>query len=171
MPTMCKSNLSGVSLTDLALSHRRHVSIFLGPGFSWYNLKGGTSPVNSIPRLGGNFMWRQAYRYVNDNNIKTIWMAQFDEVDEGTAIFKVAKNQNELPAEGTWLALNADGTALPNDWYLQLCGEAQKMLLGLRSLTSTIPLPIRASPTRSPTNNPTLPPSKKPTVRSFDNEL
>jgi hypothetical protein len=51
---------------------------------------------------------------------KTIWMTQFDEVDEGTVIFKVEKNQNELPAEGTWLALDADSTALPNDWYLQL---------------------------------------------------
>ncbi len=67
-------------------------------------------------------------------------MAQFDEVDEGTAIFKVAKNNQELPAEGNWLTLDADGVALPNDWYLKLCGEAQKMLLGTIALTNKIPI-------------------------------
>jgi hypothetical protein len=103
-------------------------------------LKDDGSPINQVKRLGGNFMWRQANKYVGNKQINTIWMAQFDEVDEGTAIFKVAKNQAEVPAVGKWLALNADGTTLPNDWYLRLCGEAQKMLLGLIKLTSTIPI-------------------------------
>ncbi|EED86632.1 predicted protein [Thalassiosira pseudonana CCMP1335] len=113
------------------------------PGFSWHNLKHDASPqppINQIPRLGGNFMWQQAYRYVADKNIKTVWMAQFDEVDEGTAIFKVAKNQNEVPADGDWLSLDADGKALPNDWYLRLCGEAQKMLQKKIKLTNKIPI-------------------------------
>lgn len=85
-------------------------------------------------------MWSQAYRYAADPNIHTIWMAQFDEVDEGTAIFKVAKDQSEVPAEGTWLALDSDGESLPNDWYLRLCGEAQRMLAGERELTERIPI-------------------------------
>lgn len=55
------------------------------PGFSWHNLKNAAQPINQIPRLGGDFMWRQAYNYVSHPNIETIWMAQFDEVDEGTA--------------------------------------------------------------------------------------
>lgn len=94
------------------------------PGFSWYNQKNGASPLNQVPRLGGKFMWSQAYRYVQNSNINTIWMAQFDEVDEGTAIFKVAATASEVPAQGTWLTLDADGTSLPNDWYLRLCGQA-----------------------------------------------
>ena len=63
------------------------------PGFSWFNLKSRasgsqnhdkvTSPeFNKIPRLGGRFMWAQAHQFVADANIKTIWMAMFDEVDE-----------------------------------------------------------------------------------------
>jgi len=36
-------------------------------------------------------------------------MAEFDKVYEGTA------NTSELPAEGAWLALDADGQALPSD--------------------------------------------------------
>ena len=113
------------------------------PGFSWHNLmkrKSRESSINSIPRLGGNFMWRQAYRFVADSDINTIWMAQFDEVDEGTAIYKVAATESHLPAEGNWLALDADGQSLPSDWYLRLCGEAQKMLEGETQLRSTIPI-------------------------------
>ncbi len=67
-------------------------------------------------------------------------MAQFDEADEGTAIFKATATASQLPAEGNWLALDADGQSLPSDWYLRLAGEAQKMLEGMRSLTSTIPI-------------------------------
>lgn len=114
------------------------------PGFSWHNLskrkRTPVPPVNSIPRLGGRFMWSQAYRFAADWNIKTIWMAQFDEVDEGTAIFKVAQTDSELPAEGNYLTLDVDGESLPRDWYLRLCGEAQKMLDGRIPLTSEIPI-------------------------------
>lgn len=64
----------------------------------------------------------------------------YPEVDEGTAIFKVGATQEEVPAEGNWLTLDADGEQLPNDWYLRLCGEAQKMLRGDIPLTDTIPI-------------------------------
>jgi hypothetical protein len=113
------------------------------PGLSWHNLKSGAvpqPPINSIPRSGGALMWDQAYQYAADINIKTIWMANFDEVDEGTAIFKVAKDKNEVPAQGDWLTLDADGKDLPRDWYLRLCGEAQKMLEGTIKLTKSIPI-------------------------------
>ena len=62
-----------------------HYMPTMWPGFSWHNVKktrGVDSPVNSIPRIGGRLMWAQAYQYVADTAIKTIWMAQFDEVDE-----------------------------------------------------------------------------------------
>jgi|EP00970_Alexandrium_tamarense_P012376 hypothetical protein len=113
------------------------------PGFSWHNLKHDKSPqppINQIPRLGGEFMWSQAFKYAADANIKSIWMAQFDEVDEGTAIYKVAATQNDCPAEGEWLSLDADGVSLPSDWYLRLCGEAQKMLAGEIELSDSIPI-------------------------------
>jgi hypothetical protein len=62
-------------------------------------------------------------------------------VDEGTAIFKVAKTEHELPAQGAWLTLDADEEGeLPRDWYLRLCGWAQRMMLRQISLTNVIPI-------------------------------
>mmetsp|Transcript_10478 Transcript_10478/g.22392 ORF Transcript_10478/g.22392 Transcript_10478/m.22392 type:complete len:506 (-) Transcript_10478:224-1741(-) len=127
--------------------HCEHLGILymptMFPGFSWYNLKKHSIPapsMNSIPRLGGKFMWAQAYQYAAAPNITTVWMAQFDEVDEGTAIFKVGANEDEVPADGKWLTLDSDGITLPRDWYLRLCGEAQKMMNGTIPLTEDIPL-------------------------------
>ena len=115
------------------------------PGFSWCNLKqddpeAAAKRLNSIPRRGGVFMWAQACQFAQDPRINTVWMAQFDEVDEGTAIFKVAASRKDVPAGGRWLTLDADGLSLPNDWYLRLCGEAQKMLAGKAWISMTIPL-------------------------------
>jgi len=59
-----------------------------------------------------------------------IFGAMFDEVDEGTAMFKMAPTPNELPVDGTFVPLNIDGQALPSDWYLRLANEASKMLRG-----------------------------------------
>ncbi|KAL3791318.1 hypothetical protein HJC23_006047 [Cyclotella cryptica] len=123
------------------------------PGFSWHNLNRKARhangslraiplvPINSIPRLGGRFMWSQAYRYAENDNITSVWMAQFDEVDEGTAIFKVAKTKHELPAQGNWLTLDVDGDGeIPHDWYLRLCGHAQLMMLGKIEVMETMPI-------------------------------
>ena len=137
------------------------------PGFSWHNLRRGLPPMNYIPRDGGKFLWRQAYAYVANNNITTIWCAQFDEVDEGTAFFKVAAKASDLPLpKDGWLALDADGYSLPSDWYLRLTGEAQLMLEGRIPLTRRIPIdpnnPHIAKPTTAkssksrPSSEPTL---------------
>ncbi len=107
------------------------------PGFSWRNLNAGK--LNQIPRQGGRFYWRQVYDAVQAGNTM-IYNAMFDEVDESTAMFKVAASANALPAQGEFLALDADGTALPSDWYLRLAGEASKMLRGEIPLTEQIPI-------------------------------
>jgi len=65
---------------------------------------------------------------VADSNTNTIWMTQFDEIDEGRAIMKVNKRDDGHPVDGNFLALQNNGQSLPSDCYLQLCGEAQKML-------------------------------------------
>jgi hypothetical protein len=97
------------------------------PGFSWHNLQQQRQPINAIPRLGGQFYWRQAYNVVSAG-ATNIFTAMFDEVDEGTAILKVAATQQEMPSDGQFLSLDADGTAVPSDWYLRLAGEAGKMV-------------------------------------------
>ncbi len=107
------------------------------PGFSWYNLKG--NDLNQIPRRGGRFFWRQAYNAV-DAGCEMIYVAMFDEVDESTAIFKTTENQSQVPTTGTFLTLDADGEAVPSDWYLRLTGEATKMLRQEIPVSSAIPI-------------------------------
>lgn len=107
------------------------------PGFSWTNLNGG--PLNQIPRNGGNFYWRQAYNAVR-SGCTMIYTAMFDEVDEGTAMFKLAPTAADLPAQGSFVPLNTDGYNLGSDWYLRLANEAGKMLRGEIPQTSVIPI-------------------------------
>jgi hypothetical protein len=91
------------------------------PGFSWANLN-RDAPKNAIPRLGGEFLWRQAYdaRAAGATALK---IAMFDEVNEATAMFKTAARRSDAPEQGFWLTLDADGLELPSDWYLRLAGE------------------------------------------------
>ncbi len=109
------------------------------PGFSWKNIHDGQ--LNQIPRDGGNYYWRQAYNAV-DAGVKFIYVAMFDEVDEGTSMFKMAENQSQVPVEiqDRIVPLDADGFDLPSDWYLRLAGETQKMLEGTIGATSSIPI-------------------------------
>ena len=107
------------------------------PGFSWHNLF-PTSPLNVFPRNAGNFYWRQAYNAVSAN-CTMVYGAMFDEMDEGTAMFKLAPTAAELPAQGTFVPLNIDGTNLPSDWYLRLAGAATRMLRGDSPVTAVRP--------------------------------
>ncbi|MDR3460422.1 MAG: glycoside hydrolase family 71/99-like protein [Verrucomicrobiae bacterium] len=107
------------------------------PGFSWHNLNGG--PVNQIPRRGGAFYWQQVYNAVKAG-CPMLYGAMFDELDEGTALFKLAPTSAQLPAAGNFVALDVDGVTLPSDWYLRLTGEAGKMLRGEIPLSPQIPI-------------------------------
>lgn len=107
------------------------------PGFSWVNLHDG--PYNEIPRNGGNFYWNQAYNAIS-SGAEFVYVAMFDEVDEGTAMFKVAETTADLPVNCSLVPLDADGISLPSDWYLQLADQTQQMLDGTIALTDTIPI-------------------------------
>jgi hypothetical protein len=91
------------------------------PGFSWYNLK-RESPKNAIPRHHGEFLWRQAAE-ARAAGVTALKIAMFDEVNESTAMFKVASRRSDAPDQGFWLTLDADGHELPSDWYLRLAGD------------------------------------------------
>ncbi len=69
-----------------------------------------------------------------------IYNAMFDEVDEGTAMYKIAATSNDQPVGVPLVSLDADGTSLPNDWYLRLAGAATQMLRGEIPLTVDIPI-------------------------------
>lgn len=94
------------------------------PGFSWRNLekgRGRDAPLNAIPREGGRFLWQQAVE-AKRAGAEMIYVAMFDEVDEGTAIFK-ATNQPPV-GESSFITY---GDRAP-DHYLWLVGEIGKML-------------------------------------------
>jgi hypothetical protein len=59
-----------------------------------------------------------------------IYGAMFDEMDEGTAMLKLAPTAAQLPAQGTFVPLNIDGQPLPSDWYLRMADQASRMLRG-----------------------------------------
>jgi hypothetical protein len=108
---------------DLAATaaHRRLYMPVIFPGFSWHNLN-PRSPQNQIPRLNGAFLWRQAVN-ARAAGARMLKIAMFDEVNEGTAMFKAAAHRTDAPDQGYWLTLDADGGDLPSDWYLRLAGE------------------------------------------------
>jgi hypothetical protein len=98
----------------------------LFPGFSWHNMN-RTAPFNPIPRQGGRFYWRQVERALRAGSTM-LYGAMFDEVDEGTAMFKIAASKRETPIDVPVVTMDADGEPLPSDWYLRLAREAQKRL-------------------------------------------
>ncbi|WP_197286081.1 carbohydrate-binding protein [Paenibacillus sp. FJAT-27812] len=94
------------------------------PGFAWKNMKNG--PVNEIPRLHGDFMWRQAYN-LKSLGVNTGYIAMFDEYDEATAIAKAAENSSMIPNNQYFLTLDADGVAVSSDFYLRLTGDIARL--------------------------------------------
>jgi hypothetical protein len=130
---------TSITVPDLAdcTAHGIDYLPVIFPGFSWTNLNGG--PFNQIPRYGGKFYWRQAYNAVR-SGCTMIYGAMFDEVDEGTAMYKLAPTAAQLPAQGNFVPLNIDGFTLPSDWYLQLANQAGKMLRGELPLQSAMPI-------------------------------
>jgi hypothetical protein len=107
------------------------------PGFSWTNLTKGQ--MNQIPRKGGQFLWRQVFNAI-DAGSTMLYGAMFDEVDEGTALFKVVPTKAQLPVQGAFVPLDIDGHKLPSDWYLRVTSEATKMLRGEIPLRRELPI-------------------------------
>lgn len=107
------------------------------PGFSWHQLKG--DDLNMIPRLGGDFLWSQVYG-ASRAGCKMLYVAMFDEVDEGTAIFKCDPNP---PVSETERFLSLSET--PRDHYLQLVGEASRGIRGEFQVEREMPASISAN--------------------------
>lgn len=109
------------------------------PGFGWDNLKRQPPGTSTIPRRGGRFLWEQLHALAR-MKATSVYVAMFDEVDEGMAIFKVTSSP---PTQARFV----DYDGLPSDWYLRLVGEGARMLRGRRPITSEIPfVPHRVTP-------------------------
>jgi hypothetical protein len=116
---------------DLAETRRLGIAYMpvVYPGFSWHNMN-RTTAINPIPRQGGRFYWRQVERALAAGNTM-LYGAMFDEVDEGTAMFKVAASSRDAPADVSTVTLDIDGVPVPSDWYLRLARETQRRLRAL----------------------------------------
>lgn len=91
------------------------------PGFSWGNLKNDMTIYNQIPRNKGDFFWKQVSG-AKMSGAESLYIAMFDEIDEGTAIFKCAKEGNlPLNGAGKFVGIEQD---LGTDYYLWLAGKA-----------------------------------------------
>jgi hypothetical protein len=135
------------------------------PGFSWYNMRKGTSPSNMIPRLGGQFLWSQ-FTEAKRIGASMVYVAMFDEMDEATAIFKTT---NDVPdGQGVNQFLTNEG--LPNDFYLKLVGHGGRLIRNeMKAEDDTLVKNAQWTPfvptlpvVSQPTTVPATPPAVKP---------
>jgi len=98
------------------------------------NIAGPPSDPPTAPRRDGNFLWEQFVAASSIGGINTVFIAMFDEVNEGTQIFPVTNTPPvQSPAFYTY-----DG--FPGDWYMRLVVEGEKMLKNNTPITTTIPI-------------------------------
>lgn len=126
---------------DMAWCKENHVEYVpcVCPGFSWHNLStfafpDDVKPVASIPRQGGRFYWQQLSTAIRAG-AGMIYVAMFDEVNEGTAIFKVTDNPPVTNTDVQFMHMDKK----PSDYYLWLTGEAAKMLRNEQPLSTELP--------------------------------
>lgn len=123
---------------DAAFCHAHQIDYqpVVFPGFAWSNWNGG--PRNAIPRLHGDFLWRQ-FANLRASGIGSAYVAMFDEFDEGTAIAKAAEDASMIPTDQYFLTLDADGTHVSSDFYLRVTRDGGRMLAGKSPLQWTRP--------------------------------
>lgn len=89
------------------------------PGFSWKNMHKDSAPIS---RNKGSFYWKQLSSHIAQG-AEMLYLAMFDEIDEGTALFKCAV---DVPVgESYFLPVDKE---LGSDHYLILSGKAAKIL-------------------------------------------
>jgi hypothetical protein len=93
------------------------------PGFSWKNMR-PYDPFDAIPRNKGAFLWKQLSGAI-EAGAEMVYVAMFDEIDEGTAIFKCAK---EVPVGASKFVPYEK--EVPSDHYMWLTGQAAGILKG-----------------------------------------
>lgn len=113
---------------DLAFCNEHNLDYqpVLFPGSAWSNHH-SNAPRNECPRLHGDFMWQQ-FVNVRQVGIKSVYIAMFDEYDEGTAIAKAAETKDMIPTNQYFLTLDADGVRVSSDFYLRLVNDGGKMM-------------------------------------------
>jgi hypothetical protein len=107
------------------------------PGFSWGNLKNNIAFYNLIPRNSGDFLWQQVTG-AKSAGAQSLYVAMFDEIDEGTAIFKCLR-EGELPLNGNKIFVGIENN-LSSDYYLWLTGKAGNWFHGESGYSNVKPI-------------------------------
>jgi hypothetical protein len=120
---MFNHDLSVYQQPDLAWCNANKLDYMpvIFPGFRWKNLetsRGRPNHANEIDRMKGKFFETQGDALVA-SGVKMLYIAMFDEIDEGTAIFKCTNNAPE--GFGTF-------GGMPSDTYLKLAGKFSQEL-------------------------------------------
>lgn len=115
-------------IPDMAETRRLGIEYLpvMFPGFSWYNLsrqRDHSAVWKPIARDCGKFLSQQIANLM-DARANVLFLAMFDETDEGTAIFPTVAVSDELPKGARMSYLNEEGCSLPEDWYLSVAGKA-----------------------------------------------
>lgn len=133
------NNAAGTLAADIIWCKQHDVDYvpLVFPGFSWGNMHNDPSLYNAIPRLKGDFLWQQVAG-AKMAGAESLYVAMFDEIDEGTAIFKSAR-ENEVPLNGhlSFMGIEQD---LETDYYLWLTGQAANWFHGQDGYGSVKPV-------------------------------
>jgi hypothetical protein len=124
---------------DFCLAHNIDYQPCIFPGTSFHN--SNRSPKNLIPRLHGDFMWFE-FSTLRSLDVKTVYIAMFDEMNEATPIFKVAEDASMMPTNRWFLPLDADGVHVSSDFYLRLVKDGGRMVRGLTPYQAKLPTPF-----------------------------
>lgn len=108
-------------------TNKIHYVPLVFPGFSWGNLKNDFNIYNQIPRNKGEFFWQQVAG-AKMAGAESLYLAMFDEIDEGTALFKCQK-EGFLPLNGAGKFVGIE-PELDTDYYLWLAGKATEWIHG-----------------------------------------
>ena len=128
------TGFSSLISKDLAWCKEYHIDYapLVFPGFSWKNMKGYDTMQTA--RNGGSFFWQQITGALSAG-CKMFYVAMFDEMDEGTAIFKTATSVPK--GESKFISIEKN---LGSDYYLWLAGKASEMLRGEKPISHELPV-------------------------------
>ena len=131
---------------DMAYCNQHNIGYMpvLSPGLSESNKNHGGTSLNQTPRMGGYFYWRAAYNWV-EYGAKMLYIASFDGIDDGTAVFKIARNATQKPATGKFMTAEEDGLPRPPDWYLKVVQTTSNIMREKIWNPPTIPESVNAT--------------------------
>jgi len=120
---------------DVAMCASNHV-IYIPVLYAGTHIAGGPPvppqlPV--VPRRNGNMLWEQFVAASKIPSVNSVFIAMFDEVNEGTQIMKVS---NTVPTNAAFITYEG----ATSDWYMRLVNLGEKMLRSRTPITMPVPI-------------------------------